>query len=405
MKKKLPQAMVVLMILLSLAVPTHSIAQESQKTDKATAWTLSDGSQFVPKSCFPEFSWETTPMYYHFGDIDRVLKPEEVKFISERTGFICIEKSHGFKMLGDAVLGAKHEADAFHEMKPDTKVLYYFNSLIAWPFTQFNKEFTPAGIAKNPDLKEFLIRNSRTGELQFMENRNGADVAYSFNALNPEFRTWWIDSVMKGLEISDCDGVFIDRMNVAGRPGDAKEKVKGEMMAALRERLGPDKILLGNNAADNEEVFSSCDAFMFEHAKPEKITKENILKEWGDLLRVAKAGKISVYRFGVKGGSRPAAGVEETPTEKMARWSREQFEFYQACYLIGAQPYSYFQFNWGWNLSDGNLVDYPGILKRLGPPKDAYKRVTPDGWEFTREFEHASIWVDTDKRTAKITWR
>ena len=86
---------------------------------------ISDGSSFESKPYFPKFSWATTPMYYHFGDIDRVLETEEVKFIAGRTDFICIEKSHAFNMLGDAVLGTKHEVEAFHKVKPESKVLYY----------------------------------------------------------------------------------------------------------------------------------------------------------------------------------------------------------------------------------------------------------------------------------------
>jgi len=56
-------------------------------------------------------------------------------------------------------------------------------------------------------------------------------------------------------------------------------------------------------------------------------------------------------------------------------------------------------------LSSGALVDYPDLRKPLGPPKGAYQRTTPGGWEFTREFEHASVWVSTETREAKITWR
>lgn len=410
MKKQLFQAVFTLMILLSLAVSPRLTAQVSPKTDKGTSYVISDGSPFGPKACFPKFSWDTTPMYYHFGDIDRVLKPEEVKFIADRTDFITIEKSHAFKLLGDAVLGAKHEATAFHKIKPDIKVLFYFNSFVAWPFTRFNKDLTPDGIAENPDLKKFLVVNPRTGKL--MEKTNGAALSYYFDVLNPEFRQWWIASTVKGVEISGCDGAFIDRMNVGGHSGFTKdkaaevEKAKGEMMAALKEKLGPDKILLGNNAADNKDVFPSCDAFMFEHYNASVTTKENLLKEWEDMLRVAKAGKISVFRFGAKTkGTRRVKADGETRAEEQARLSQEQVEFYLACYLIGAQPYSYFQYNWGWNLSDGNLVNYPKLLKPLGAPKEAYKRVTPDGWEFTREFEHASVWVDTEKRHAKITWR
>ena len=410
MKKQVYHTMFAFIMLLSLAVSTNLTAQVSKKTDKQTSYEISDGSPFVPKAGFPKFSWDTTPMYYHFGDIDRVLEPEEVTFIAERTNFITIEKSHAFKMLGDAVLGAKHEATAFHKIKPDIKVLFYFNSFVAWPFTRFNKDLTPDSIAKNPDLKKFLVINPRTGKL--MEKTNGAALSYYFDVLNPEFRKWWIASVVKGLEISGCDGAFIDRMNVDGHSGYPKdkaaevEKAKGEMMAALKEQLDPDKILLGNNAADNKDVFPSCDAFMFEHYNASVTTKENLLKEWGDMLLNAKAGKISVFRFGAKTkGSRLATDDGETREEEKAKLSQEQVEFYLACYLVGAQPYSYFQYNWGWNLSDGNLVNYPELLKPLGAPKEAYKRVSPKGWQFTREFEHASVWVDTEKREAKITWR
>lgn len=370
---------------------------------------VSDGTVFKSKASFPKFSWDTTPMYYHFGDIDRVLKPEEVKFISDRTDFICLEKSHGFKMLGDAVLGTKHEVEAFHKVKPGIKVLFYFNSFVAWPFTQFNKDLTPEGIAKNPELKNFLVTNYKTGKL--MEKTNGPAFSYYFDFLNPDFRKWWAESAAKGVEISGSDGAFIDRMNYGGQSGYSKEKdeevakAKGEMMAALREKVGPDKILVGNNAADNKYVFPFCDAFMFEHYSKAVTNKENLLKEWGLMLNVAKAGKISIFRFGAKGKGKTDITIGETNTEGMEEISKDQLDFYLSCFLIGAQPYSYFQYNWGWNLPDGNLVNYSELLKPLGAPKGAFKRVISDGWEFTRDFEHASVWVNTETRKAKITWR
>lgn len=400
-----------LLFLLSLVVLGCSTSKVSKKTEtKESSYLVSDGTPFVSKTKYPKFSWDTAPMYYHFGDIERVLNPREVEFIAEKTDFIAIEKSHAYRELGDVVLGTKHEVEAFHEVKPDVKVLFYFNSFVVWPFSQFNKDFTPNGIAKNPELKGFLTVDWKTGKLKFMKNRNGADIAYYFNALNPEFREWWVNSVVKGAEISNSDGVFIDRMDIGSHSGYPEEKsveveiAKREMMAELKKKLGEDKIIVGNNAAGNHYVFPFCDAFMFEHAKPSWLSKENLLEEWSDMLKVAKAGKISIFRFGVKGGTRPAKGVKETNMQKMARWSEEQAEYYLACYLIGAQPYSYFQFNWGWNLSDGNLVEYPDFLKPLGAPKESYKRVTKEGWEFTREFEKASVWLDTDKKKAKITW-
>ncbi len=409
MKNQLFKTASALIFIMCLSVSANLTAQVSQKAGKGISYEISEGSQFVPKSCFPKFSWETTPMYYHFGDIDRVLEPEEVKFIADRTGFICIEKSHAFRMLGDAVLGTKYEVEAFHKIKPELKVLYYFNSFVAWPFTRFNKDLTPEAIAKNPDVAKFLVNNYKTGEL--MLKTNGAAPSYYFDYLNPDFRKWWVDAVIEGLRVSGADGVFIDRMNGDGQSGyppernDEVQKAKSEMMAALKEKLGPDKILLGNNAADNPGVFPSCDAFMFEHYNATVTNKENLLKEWGDMVQVAKAGKMSIYRFGAKGKGRTDITIGETNTDGMIERSKEQLEFFLACYLIGAQPYSYFQYNWGWNLADGNLVNYPELLKPLGAPMEAFKRVSPEGWQFTREFEHASVWVDTENREAKITWR
>lgn len=395
--------------ILLMSVSANLAAQISKETNTTTSFALNDGGRFEPKSYFPKFSWDTTPMYYHFGDIDRVLKPEEHKFIADRTDFITIEKSHAFRSLGDAVLGTKFEVEAFHKIKPEIKVLYYFNSFVAWPFTRFNKDFTPEGLAKNPELEKFLVINPKTGKL--MEKTNGAALSYYFDTLNPDFRKWWVASVLEGVEISGADGVFIDRMNVDGQSGYPKErlaevaKAKGEMMAELKAKLGHDKILIGNNAADSEEVFPSCDAFMFEHYNETVTSKENLLKEWGDMERIAKAGKFSVYRFGAKGKGPTDITIGATRTEGMIKRSKEQLEFYHACFLIGVQPYSYFQWNWGWNLNDGNLIDYPALRKPLGAPKEAFKRVTPEGWQFTREFEHASVWVDTENRKAKINWK
>jgi hypothetical protein len=89
----------------------------------------------------------------------------------------------------------------------------------------------------------------------------------------------------------------------------------------------------------------------------------------------------------------------------MAKLAKQRVEFYLACYLIGAQPYSYFQYGWGWTLASGSLHDYPELHRPLGAPKGAYQRSSAKSWQFTREFEYASVWVDTENRQAKITWR
>ena len=168
---------------------------------------ISDGSHFVPKDFYPEFSWETTPRYFMFGDKNRVLGSEQVRFIAEQTGFLCIEKSHGMGELGVAELGAKHEAAAFKKIHPSMKVLFYFNAAYAWPYTTYNKDFTRERIDKKPKLKQFLITHPKTGKLAL---RYGA---FRCDVLNPDFRDWWVETVAKGVRESGCDGAFIDQMH------------------------------------------------------------------------------------------------------------------------------------------------------------------------------------------------
>ena len=366
---------------------------------QAQALRVSDGTEFVPKDFYPDFSWERTPRYFMFGDQNRVLTPEQVQFISEQTSFLCIEKSHGLKQLGAAELGAKHEAAAFKQVNPNAKVLFYFNAAYAWPYTSYNKPFTKEGLEENPRLKEVLVRNPKTGELA---NRYGA---YCYDVLNPYLRRWWVDTVVQAVEESGCDGVFVDQMhgNVDFRKDKEAEvqDAMAEMMAALKEKLGADKILLANNAysESTRAIYAVADAIMFENYARVKSSKESLLAEWEDMLRIAKDGKISVFRMGVDGTWRGHM------QPNMPALSKEKLEFAHACYLIGAQPYSYFLYSWGWKLATGPLIDYPELRKPLGAPKGAYQRSTPDGWEFTREFEHASVWVNTETREAKINWQ
>lgn len=403
-----PRVLCLVLIWLAAVELAQSQAQVTGHRSKVKPdlLTVSDGSQFEPQDHYPKFSWDTTPMYFMFGDTHRLLSPKEVDFIAARTGFLCIEKSHGRKTLGAAELGAKHEVAAFRKIKPEAKVLFYFNSAYAWPFTSYNEAFTRKKIDAHPELKKFLIVDPKTGELAHRNN------IFCFDVLNAEFRDWWVDTVAKGVAQSGSDGVFIDQMHGFSwlRREQSREVqiAMGEMMGALKKKMGPDKILLGNNAhqAMAKHVFPQVDASMFEHHNEEVLSKKRLLRDWKDMLKIAKAGKISIFRIGVEveaNTGQDHLDSEREPSE-MAALADEKLEFYLACYLIGAQPYSYFQYGWGWTLSSGSLQEFPMLHKPLGPPKGAYKRTTRTGWQFTREFEHASVWVDLETKEAKISW-
>ena len=56
-------------VLLSLSL---AIGNDLSAQGKPQSLINSDGSTFVPKDFYPEFSWETTPLYFMFQDTDRV---------------------------------------------------------------------------------------------------------------------------------------------------------------------------------------------------------------------------------------------------------------------------------------------------------------------------------------------
>jgi len=271
MKRRRSFKSTLLVIALITALASCHKSKNNAKQEPAQPLLNSDGSEFVTQENYPKFSWETTPMYYMFGTTDRVLKPEEREFIAKRTDYICIEKAHALRDLGAAELGAKFEVAEFKKIKPDMKVLFYFNSAYAWPFTSYNKAFKGNEIDKHPELKKFLIVNKETGEL---EHRNNV---YFFDVLNPDFRKWWVNTVAKGVKESGTDGVFIDQMHgffwLRSDKAVEVRKAMGEMMTNLKKKMGSDKILLGNNATDKiaEFAYPAVDAQMFEHYKEDLI--------------------------------------------------------------------------------------------------------------------------------------
>ena len=367
---------------------------------------VSDGSHFDPKDYYPKFSWDTTPMYFMFGDTHRLLTPEEVDSIAAGLIFSALKSRMDAKYWVPPNWAPSTRSPRLRKSNPKPKCCSTFNSAYAWPFTSYNEAFTRKKIDAHPELKKFLIVDPETGELAHRNN------IFCFDVLNAEFRQWWVDTVAKGVAQSGSDGVFIDQMHGFSwlRSAQSREvqQAMGAMMGALKKKMGPNKILVGNNAHQKsaKHVFPVIDASMFEHYNEKLLSKERLLRDWKDMLKIAKAGKISIFRIGVE--AEQAAGQNHTKSKReqseMAALADEKLEYYLACYLIGAQPYSYFQYGWGWSLSSGSLHDFPLLHKPLGPPKGAYKRITRKGWQFTREFEHASVWVDLETKDAKIQW-
>ena len=345
----------------------------------------------------PAFSWDKAPAYQMFGDDARLLNDAELGSIAGSSDFLCIEKSHGFKELGCAKLGAAREIARFKKIDSQTSCLFYFNSAYAYPFTTdshvFGKDVT------GEPFRSFLLLDPQSGEPM----RRGR--VLMFDVLKPEFRSWWAEAVGKGVRESGADGLFVDQMHgFAFHRRQQKSEVdaaQAEMMRMAKKAIGPGKILLLNNGAHIPALFEIGDAFMFEHYKADQLTKEAIVADWDLMKKISAAGKIAVWRIGVEVETKGKIDPGAADFEKLAR---ERLPYHLAVFLIGARPYSYFQYGWGWNLQDGALVDFPEFSKPLGAPKGDATRPDPAAWTFTREFERASVRVDLETGMAHIDW-
>lgn len=87
------------------------------------------------------------------------------------------------------------------------------------------------------------------------------------------------------------------------------------------------------------------------------------------------------------------------PHDELARLARERIMFPLACFLVAAERYCYFCYTWGWLGEHGTFDWYPEFDKPLGAPKGEAKRA---GWTYRREFEHASVFVDLEKRPPRL---
>jgi hypothetical protein len=131
-------------------------------------------------------------------------------------------------------------------------------------------------------------------------------------------------------------------------------------------------------------------------------SKEYIVGTIGVMAKAAKRGEIVIFKAwpGFTWWSDPE--LMKKPHDEQLAVSVKNLEFPLACFLIGAEEHCYFCYTWGWLPEHGALDWYPEFDKPLGPPKGSAVR---DGWTFRREFEHASVFVDVEKRIGRINWK
>lgn len=366
----------------------------------------------------PKFSWDKVPVYLHFGSNYRMTK-KQIQTAARLSDFICLEKAHGRSSDPEhPERVAAADARRIKQINPDAKVLMYWNTLIAWPFTSYNRDFAET----HPE--DWILRDMNTGK-PLLKGMHGRTPVCQYNLLNPEVRKWWAETVGGAVNEFGFDGFFMDAISQAKRPlwlrkGWGTDKA-GELDAAAIDMMrqanaiiGDGRLLIYNgfrskaggsdgNAAAGTEFLPYADGALIEHFDQfASASKEDILTYWKMADEAARAGKIVLYKgwpdHNINWLNKEF--ISKSPEEKEAI-ARKMITYPLACYLIGARENSWFCYGWGYNIAHGQLIDYPEYSRKLGPPKGEAMR---KDWIFRREFEHASVMVDLIERQGAIQW-
>lgn len=352
---------------------------------------------------YPSFSWEKVPVAFHFGKSESLMTKDEANFVAAHSNFICLEKGHATKQFGDTETGIEKEAQQLKKLNPKMKVIFYWNTFLDYPMYQAHQVYE-----KHP---EWWLKTAN-GNLDL---KNGSIKRYDLS--NPEVRNWWTDVAQKAVKAGSCDGVFMDafpqviasanKILWGDEKYEAMQKGLQDILQETRDKIGENNLILYNGIRSTPQSkigfdFPEADAAMIEHfGNFQSGSKECMLADIQAMAKAGKNGKIVVFKAW-PGFSWLDDEFMKFPLDKKREIAAKNITFPLAAFLVGAQKYSYFIYNWGYRIDNGCLEWYPELDKKLGEPlADAVQT----GWILKREFKHASVWVNLEAKEAKINWK
>lgn len=112
----------------------------------------------VAEPGLPPCSWDTVPVYIHFGKTSGPLSAKELRFVAKNSTFVCFEKGHAKAKLGSTEKGIEHDAKRLKELNPDIKVLFYWNSFLNYQLYDACAEFGkhPEWVFRDKAVSRFI---------------------------------------------------------------------------------------------------------------------------------------------------------------------------------------------------------------------------------------------------------
>jgi len=359
---------------------------------------------------YPSFSWDTIPLYMHMRK-SKSFSQEELEYLA---GFpiITLEKTTGSATYGSSEQGSREAAKAIKAINPEAKVLYYRNVMC-----NYSTYLVNAGLkdVSNPFL---VARNGNT------KLHRGIREVYDLS--NPALRKWWVDHCVEMAGYDEIDGIFLDGNIKALEPAflgsalglERKQEVAdgySVMMQDLKDRAPSDKLLvaniirarLTNSGLDYMQYFDGSYLEGIESAAGGYTRLEYLARGIDAVQQAARQGKIICMSIGLGNAALQGLKIDDS-RQKVARGANIQprLEYCLALFLICAEKYSYVYPHDGYSVNNNDssvwLTRFPEYDKPLGPPKGP---AVQDGYTYTREFEHASVFLDIEKEQGRITWK
>ena len=180
-----------------------------------------------------------------------------------------------------------------------------------------------------------------------------------------------------------------------------------DIIKETRDKIGDDKLIVYNGIRSTPtwnagyDFPEHTDAAMIEHfGHFQSSSKECMLRDIQEMEAAGKRGKIVVLK-GWPGFTFIDRAAMAKPLAEKREIAKNSLQFPLAAFLVGAQENCYFIYNWGYRMENGCLQWYPEFDKPLGEPLGD---MVKDGWKLSREFKHASVWVDLENGTSEVKW-
>ncbi|MHC4796625.1 MAG: putative glycoside hydrolase, partial [Planctomycetota bacterium] len=322
---------------------------------------------------------------------------------------VCKLEPEGSEKIGEISYRC---AKAIKEIDPQTKVIVYLNTILDYPGSVWHTTFQdhPEWALKNKRDEVFLVRKT----LKVFDQSNSA------------VRDWWTTTAAVLCGQAPIDGIFADTVAAIGpKKGLGRALVEEKHEAVIegmhllfeeaRDKMGAQKLMIYNGLRGDLENWDGGLSYL-------KHTSGAILEHFGgftgrnadgsldmvqmmadiELIRqAALMGKIVLVKGWPGDLNWMSKGFMEMSQEQKREIMRERITFPLAAFLVAAEKYCYFSYTFGYLGSHGLFEWFDQYDKPLGSPKGPAQK---EGWVYTREFEHASVWVDLANEKARIDW-